>query len=153
VLAIAAAALLALPQQGILEPGKSLAGVGLGASEAQVRRAWGPRFGICRSCPRRTLYFTYSPFNALGVGVEFKRGRVIALYTLWSPPGWRTRDGVQLGTDELTVTNTYRGMLRTHCGHYDAFELRRGRASTVFWLRNGSLWSFGLQRPSLPVCR
>lgn len=152
-LAFVVAALLALPQQGVLDPGRSLAGVKLGASETQVRRAWGPRFGVCRRCPRRTLYFTYSPFNAVGVGVEFVRGRAVALYTLWSPPGWRTRDGVQIGTDELTVTSTYRGMLRTHCGHYDALELRRGRVSTVFWLRNGSLWAFGLQRASFSVCR
>jgi hypothetical protein len=153
VLTLAAAVLLALPQQGVLEPAKSLAGVRLGSSEAQVRRAFGPRFGVCRGCPRRTLYFTYSPFNALGVGAEFVRGRAVALYTLWRPPGWRTSDGLTLGTDELSVTSTYRGMLRTQCGHYYAFALRRGRVSTVFWFRNGSLWSFGLQRPSLSVCR
>jgi hypothetical protein len=153
VLALAAAVLLALPQQGILDPGKSLAGVRLGASEAQVRRALGPRVGVCRGCPRRTLYFTYTPFNAVGVGVELVRRRAVAIYTLWSPSGWQTRDGVQMGTDELTVTSTYPGMLRTHCGHYDALELRRGRVSTVFWLRNGNLWGFGLQRPSVSVCR
>lgn len=152
-LALAVAVLLALPQQGVLEPGKSLAGVRLGASETQVRRALGPRFGVCRGCPRRTLYFTYSAFNAVGVGAEFVRGRAVSLYTLWSPPGWQTSDAVQLGADELHVTNAYRGMLRTQCGHYYAFALRRGRVSTVFWFRDGRLWSFGLQRPSLSVCR
>lgn len=152
-LTLAVAALLALPQQGVLDPGKSFAGVRLGTPEVQVRRALGPRVGVCRGCPRRTLYFTYSPFNAVGVGVEFVRRRAVALYTLWSPSGWRTRDGLLMGTDELTVTSTYRGMLRTHCGHYDALQLRRGRVSTVFWFRNGNLWGFGLQRPSLSVCR
>lgn len=152
-LALAVAVLLALPGQGVLDPGKSLAGVRLGATETQVRRALGPRVGVCRACPRRTLYFTYGPFNAVGVGAEFVRGRAVAVYTLWSPSGWRTRDGVQMGTDELTVTSTYPGMLRTHCGHYDALELRRGRTSTLFWLRNGHLWAFGLQRPSVSVCR
>ena len=152
-LALAAAVLLALPHQGVLDPGRSLAGVRLGAQEAQVRRALGPRVGVCRGCPRRTLYFTYAPFNAVGVGVELARRRAVAIYTLWSPSGWQTRDGVQMGTDELTVTSTYPGMLRTHCSHYDALELRRGRVSTVFWLRNGNLWGFGLQRPSVSVCR
>jgi hypothetical protein len=153
VLAVALAVLLALPPQGVLDAGKSLAGVRLGTPEAQVRRALGPRFGVCRGCPRRTLYFTYGAFNAVGVGAEFVRGRAVALYTLWSPSGWRTREGVQMGADELTVTSTYRNTFRTHCGHYDALELRRGRVSTVFWLRNGSLWAFGLQRPSLSLCR
>jgi hypothetical protein len=153
VLTLALAALLALPPQGVLEPGRSLAGIRLGTPEAQVRRAWGPRFGVCRGCPRRTLYFTYSAFNAVGVAAEFVRGRAVALYTLWSPPGWRTIDAVQLGAEELHVTNTYRGMLRAQCGHYYAFTLRRGRVSTVFWFREGRLWSFGLQRPSLSPCR
>jgi hypothetical protein len=152
-LTLAAAVLLALPPQGVLDPGRSLAGLELGAREAQVRRAWGPRFGVCRGCPRRTLYFTYGAFNAVGVGAEFVRGRAVALYTLWSPSGWRTRQGVQMGADELTVTSTYPGSFRTHCGHYDALELRRGRVSTVFWLRNAGLWAFGLQRPSVSVCR
>jgi hypothetical protein len=153
VVTLAIAAVLALPQQGVLEPGKSLAGVRLGTPEAQVRRALGPRFGVCRGCPRRTLYFTYSAFNAVGLGAEFVRGRAVALYTLWSPPGWRTSDGVELGADELQVTNTYRGMLRTQCVHYYGFALRRGRVATAFWFRDGTLWSFGLQRPSLSLCR
>ena len=93
-LALAAAVLLALPAQGVLVPGQSLAGVRLGMPEAQVRRALGPHIGVCRGCPRRTLYFTYAPFNAVGVGVELVRRRAVAVYTLWSPSGWQTRDGV-----------------------------------------------------------
>lgn len=152
-LAVAVAALLALPQQGVLVPGKSLAGVRLGASETQVRQAWGPRFGVCRGCARRTLYFTYGPFNPVGVAAEFVRRRAVALYTLWAPSGWATSDAVQIGDDELGVKGTYPGMLRAQCSHYDAYSLRRGRVSTVFWFRNGSLWAFGLQRPSVALCR
>ena len=153
VLALAVAALLALPPQGTLVPGRSLAGVRLGASEAQVRQAWGPRVGVCRRCDRRTLYFTYTPFAAVGAAAEFVRGRAVALYTLWAPTGWKTSDGVRLGDAELNVVNVYRGTLRTHCGHYYALSLRRRRVTTLFWLRDKTLWAFGLQRPSLPVCR
>ncbi len=152
-LALAVAALLALPQQGVLVPAESLAGVRLGATEAQVRAAWGPRPGVCRGCARRTLYFTYRPFNAVGVGAEFVRGRAVALYTLWSPSGWQTSQGVVLGDDELSVTGTYRRLLRTQCGHYYALSTRRRRVTTMFWFRDGVLWGFGLQRPSLAVCR
>ena len=152
-LALAVAALLTLPQPGVLVPGKSLAGISLGAREAKVRAAWGPQVGVCSGCRRRTLYFTYGPFNPVGVGAEFVRRRVVALYTLWSPSGWRTREGVTLGAGELTVTGTYRGMVRADCGHYYAFTLRRSRVATAFWFRDGVLWAFGLLRPSLGVCR
>ena len=57
---------LALPQTGVFVPGKTLAGVRLGATEAQVRAAWGPRVGLCRGCRHRTLYFTYGKFNQVG---------------------------------------------------------------------------------------
>jgi hypothetical protein len=153
VLALGVALLLALPQQGVLVPGTSLAGMRLGATEAEVRAAWGPRAGVCRGCPRRTLYVTYGPFNAVGVAAEFTRRRAVALYTLWSPTGWQTSQGVVLGDDELSVTGTYRRMLRTQCGHYYAFSQRRARVTTVFWFRDGTLWGFGLQRPSVGVCR
>lgn len=152
-LAVAIALVLALPQQGVLVPGESLGGVRLGATETQVRAAWGPRLGVCRGCPRRTLYFTYASFDQVGAGAEFVRGRAVALYTLWSPMGWRTDRNVRLGDSELVVANAYRGMLRTECGHYYALSLRRGRVVTAFWFRDGSLWAFGIQRPSVPLCR
>lgn len=152
-LAAALAILLALPQQGILVPGESLGGLRLGATEAQVVRAWGPRRGVCRGCPRRTLYFTYARFDQVGAGAEFVGGRVVALYTLWSPTGWRTDRGVRLGDPELSVMSEYRGMLRTDCGHYHSRSLRRGRVVTAFWFRDGNLWAFGIQRPSVPLCR
>jgi hypothetical protein len=153
VLAVAIALVLALPQQGILVAGESLGDVRLGATETQVRTAWGPRVGVCRGCPRRTLYFTYASFDQVGAGAEFVRGRAVALYTLWSPTGWRTNRGVRLGDPELSVVSEYRGMLRTECGHYYALSLRRGRVVTAFWFRNESLWAFGIQRSSVPLCR
>lgn len=153
-LAVALAVLLALPSHGVLVPGKSLGGVRLGAGEAQLRKAWGPRVGVCRGCPRRTLYFNYGPFDQTGAGAEFRRGRAIALYTLWLPTGWRTDRGVSLGDSEATVTAAYGALPRTDCGHYSARVLRLGRVVTAFWFRDdGTLWAFGLLRPSVAVCR
>lgn len=152
-LALALAIVLALPQQGVLVAGKSFGGVRLGATEAQVRKAWGPHVGVCRGCERRTLYFTYAPFDQFGTGAEFVRGRAIALYTLWTPTGWRTDKGIRLGDPEIDVANAYRGMLRTECGHYFTLSLRRARVVTAFWFYDASLWAFGIQRPSVPLCR
>lgn len=153
VVALALALVLTFPQEGVLVPGRTLAGIELGATERAVRRAWGPTVGVCRGCPRRTLYLTRAPFEAAGVGAEFARGRAVALYTVGKPSGWRTGRGVGLGATELELVDAHRNTFRTECGHYSALSLRRGRVVTVFWVRDGELWGFGLQRPSIPLCR
>ena len=152
-LAVALAAALALPQHGILVPGKSLGGVRLGATEAQVRAAWGPRAGVCRGCRRRTLYFTYRRFDEVGAGVELRAGRAVALFTLALPPGWRTDRGVRLGDSTISVNGAYGALPRIDCGHYYALVQRRRNVATAFYFKGDTLWAFGLMRASVPVCR
>ena len=60
-LLITASAAAAAPRAGIVVPGKSLGGLSLGATTAQVRSAWGSRFGVCRDCRVQTWYFNYRP--------------------------------------------------------------------------------------------
>lgn len=144
---------LALPQAGVFVPGKSLAGVRLGATETQVRAAWGPHVGVCRDCRHRTLYFTYGKFNQVGTGAEFVRGRAVALYTLWIPTGWRTDKGVRLGDTQLTVNGIYGALPRFECGHYNVLVQRRAGVVSAFCFKGDLLWAFVLQRPSEPVCR
>src|SRR5919202_255612 len=88
---------LALPQHGVLVPGRSLGGLRLGATRAEVRTAWGASYGRCRGCADETWYFTYRAFTPQGAGVSFRSGRAVALFTLWSPPGWRTSRGLTIG--------------------------------------------------------
>jgi hypothetical protein len=85
--------------------------------------------------------------------VEFRGRSVAALFTLWSPTGWRTREGLQIGDDETRITNLYGRLPRTHCTTYDAYLLARGRSTTAFYVFSGKVWGFGLNRRSLPVCR
>ena len=144
---------LALPQAGVFVPGKSLAGVRLGATEAQVRAAWGPHVGVCRGCRHRTLYFTYGKFNQVGTGAEFQRGHAVALYTLWVPTGWRTDKGVRLGDTPLSVNGVYGTMPRFECGHYSVMVQRRGSVTSAFYFKDDLLWAFALQRSSEPACR
>jgi hypothetical protein len=153
VVAVALAVALALPQGGVLVPGQSLGGVRLGASERRVRAAWGPHVGVCRGCPRPTLYFTYAKFAQTGTGAEFRRGRATALFTLWKPTGWRTDRGVRLGDTELSVNGEYGVLPRVECGHYHALLLRRGATVSAFYFKNETLWAFGLLRASARVCR
>jgi hypothetical protein len=123
-------------------------------SPAQVQHAWGTRYGRCRSCRRTTWYFNYRRFHPAGATVEFTRGRVSAVSTLWSPPGWRTRDGrLRLGATGTAVNARYGTLVSIDCGTYRALILTRGNVTTSFYLYNDKLWGFGLQRPGASPCR
>ena len=153
VLAAVLAFALALPQPGVFVPGRSLGGMRLGATEAQLRTAWGPQTGVCRGCPQRTLYFTYRKFDRVGTGAELRAGRAVALFTLWAPTGWRTDRGVRIADTTVSVNGVYGTMPRVDCGHYYALLQRRGSVVSAFYFKNDALWAFGLQRASVPVCR
>ena len=85
--------------------------------------------------------------------MELRRGRVVAAFTLWQPPGWRTSDGLALGESEARITETYGALTRIECGGYSALTMRKGDAITVFYVFDRALWGFGLTRPDVPVCR
>ena len=154
VLVLAGTAAAAAPKAGVLVPGRSLGGVSLGMTQAQVRDLWGPRHGVCRDCRGRTLwYFNRERFRPQGAGVELRDGRVVAVFTLWKPPGWRTSDGLRLGEQEARITEMYDAQTRFECGGYSALTMRTGRAVTAFYVDEGRLWGFGLIRPDALVCR
>jgi hypothetical protein len=154
-LAVAATTLAAVPSAGdrVLVPGRSLGGLMLGGSEADVRAAWGNRFGRCRSCAQPTWYFNERPFEPKGLGVEFRRGRVTALFTLWQPDGWRSTRGVRLGDPEARVGQLEGPTIRVGCAGYAALTQADGDAVTAFYVVYGRVWGFGLVRAGVPVCR
>src|SRR5215211_4348933 len=150
---LAASASAALPRRGVLVPGKSLGGVRLGMTPAQVRTAWGSSFGVCRSCRERTWYFNYDAFQPQGAAVRFRRGRVDAVWTLWSPPGWHTRDrSLRLGVLEPQVQAAVGALVTIPCGSYRALILTRSGVTTVYYLFGNKLWGFGLSRPGASPC-
>jgi hypothetical protein len=159
---LTAAAILALtvapaaaapPTAGELVPGESLGGLRLGATKTQVERAWGRAYGICTNCPRETWYFNYFAFEPEGVGTEIRGGRTAALFTLHSPAGWRSRQGLELGAGVAEVRGTYGVLTRFDCNGYYALVLERPRTRTAFYILRERLWAFGLSRPSVGVCR
>jgi hypothetical protein len=152
-LAFTASASAELPQTGVLVPGKSLGGLRLGATKSQVRAAWGTRFGLCRNCRLTTWYFTYRSFDPHGAGVTFKRGKAVALFTLWSPAGWRTSTGLRLGDFAGRITGLYGALPRTDCEGYYALTMRRRSTLTAFYVDDGKVWGFGLLRLGDPICR
>lgn len=151
--AVALAALvLGLPVKGVVVPGESFAGLRIGATQAQVRSAWGTRFGRCRGCSQPTWYFTYENFQPQGAGVAFLNGRVTSLFTIWSPSAWRTSRGLAVGDPEARVAALYGVLPRTECGTYAALVLRRGRVDTQFYVYKGNVWGFGLTTAGAPPC-
>lgn len=150
--ALAAAGTAKPPPAGILIPGTSLGGARLGMTAAQVRATWGSDFGRCRSCPHKTWYYNYAPFRPEGTGVEFRAGRVAAVFTLWAPSSWHTPKRLRIGDPESRATQLYGALPRVRCGGYDALTMP-GRATTSFFVRGGKIWGFGLSRAAVPVCR
>ena len=149
---LALAAML-LPQPGVLVPGKSLAGIRLGATPAQVERAWGRFHGTCKGCAHRTWYFTYARFDRHGAAVEFRNGRVAAAWTLSQPAGWRTSRGLVLGTPAAQITTFYGALKETRCRDYRALTQVRHGSTTAFYVVGDTLWGFGLMRRQAQVCR
>lgn len=125
----------------------------LGTARAAVRSAWGNDFGRCRGCRFPTWYFTYRPYAPQGAGIELRRGRVAAVFTLWSPPGWRTRQGLRIGDPSSRIGELYGPLARRECPGYYALILTGRRALTAFYVVGEKVWGFGLSRPSVPVCR
>jgi hypothetical protein len=143
---------LGLPQHGVVVPGHSFAGMKLGATKAQVRTAWGPRYGRCRNCKQTTWYFTYREFQPQGAGVAFQLDGAASYFTLWSPRGWRTNRGLTIGDPEVEITSIYGVLPRIECGTYAAHVLRRGKTDTQFYVYRRKVWGFGISRAGAPPC-
>ena len=152
-LAIPSVATAAPPRVGSVVPGESLGGLTLGATGAQVRAAWGSRHGLCRDCRVRTWYFNFRPFEPQGAGVSFRRGRAVALFTVWSPADWRTDRGLGVGDPAARIAGIYGPLLRVNCGTYSGFTLRRGKTRTTFYVVDEQVWGFGLSLLTEPTCR
>lgn len=151
-LALATAAIAKPPPAGVLIPGKSLGGVRLGMTPAQVRASWGSDFGRCRGCRHTTWYYNYAPFTPKGAGVEIRGGRVAAVFTLWAPSSWHTPRRLRIGDPAARVTQLYGALPQVHCAGYDALTMP-GSTTTSFFIREGNVWGFGLSRAGVPVCR
>ena len=141
------------PGAGVLVPGTSLGGLRLGMTLPQVEARWGRAYGRCRNCARPTLYFNMYAFRPEGAGVELRGGRVSAVFTLWAPGAWRTRDGVQVGDGVADVTATYGPMTRTDCEGYYALSRRSGGVTSAVYVVGAEVWGFGLLARGSPVCR
>ena len=146
------AAAHAPPRTGVLVPGKSLGGVSLGMTEAEVIAAWGKQHGVCADCADPTWYFNYEPFRPQGTGVVFDHGRVATAFTVWRPIGWKTPEGLFLGADASDVARIYGSLDKRACVSYEALLLPGKHVTSVFYVFRDKVWGFGLTRPDASPC-
>ena len=153
-LAAASAAATAPPDSGVLVPGRTLGGIALGSSRADVVAAWGRAFGRCRDCGLETLYFNRYAFRPEGAAVELRDGRVVSVYTLWAPPGWRTSAGLRIGEPSLRLEATYRAAPAASRAAATPRTSSRGSGPrSVVYVVDDAVWGFALLGPGRPVCR
>ena len=137
---------------GEFVPGRSLAGVELGMTRAEVLATWGVRHGVCRSCAAETWYFNERPFHPQGKGVVLERGRVVHAFTLWQPDGWLTPEGLELGASAGEIGATYGELDERACRGYSALVREEEDAQSVFYAYEEEVWGFGLVRPGRSPC-
>jgi hypothetical protein len=143
----------ALPRAGVLVTGQSLAGISLGDSEAKVRALWGSHFSRC--CAPGTWFYVYPPpSDPVGAAVEFRHGKVVAVYTLGSPAGWHTQTGVRIG-QILENPPAVKGQSSVYfaCAGYGAKSTRSSSGAVTSILTQGaSVYGFALTAPSVSPC-
>lgn len=153
-LCLSSTAAAALPEPGTLVPGRTLAGIRIGEPATGVRATLGHRYGLCQGCSVTTWYFNYRPFDEHGLGVEFRRGRVSAIYTLWQPPGWHAQSGLPLGAVQAQVTQVAGTLIPVQCtGGYEALVTDTHAVRTAYYIVDGKLWGFGLVPALESPCR
>ena len=150
---LAATVAASLPLHGSVVPGMSLGGLKLGDTQQRVVGHWGTKFAVCRGCRSTTWYYNYVPYEPQGAGVEFRNGRVASLFTLWSPTGWHTPEGIRTGDPASQVVRLYGLLTRLDCGTYQAYQMPRRQTTTTFYVFGEKVWGFGISRRSVPVCR
>src|SRR5580765_5901489 len=97
-----------LPTQGLVRPGVSFAGIRIGDSMPRVRTVWGTGYQVCKYSVDRTWLYEYHGSEPLGAAVRFQHGQVAAAFSLGSPAGGRTKDGLSMGGPLANVYQYYK---------------------------------------------
>ena len=140
-------------------PGVSLGGLQIGYTKDQVMTHWGHSYRIC---PKNVCkgtdtvwYYVYGGSEPLGAAVRFNpAGRVNAVFTLGSPAGWRTAQGLLIGQGVSDAQRLYGSNLKwSVCIGYGAMSMRTGKAITSIYTTGESIYGFAITSPGTPICQ
>jgi hypothetical protein len=157
-----------IPQHGVFVVGKTLAGVGLGYTQAQVKARWGAGYTLCTAKPLCTAkqpvwLYEYRIGEPLGVAVRFRDGRSVSVFTLGAVGvqplsvggggGWKTAEGLRITDPISNIANFYgAATIDTSCAFYDAISMRTGGVTSSFYTASGTVYGFALTAAGEPVC-
>jgi len=158
-----------IPQHGIFVVGKTLAGVGLGYTQAQVKAHWGAGYTLCTlkplcSATAPVWLFEYQTGEPLGVAVRFHNGKTVAVFTLGAVGvnslsaggggGWKTAQGLGITDPVSNISSFYAAAtIDTNCSFYDAISMRQGKVTSSFYTSSGTVYGFALTAQGEPVCQ
>jgi hypothetical protein len=142
------------PTRGKVVPGKTIGGISLGMTEAQVKAHWGGNYVIGPQPVRgyTTWLYEYRGAEPLGAAVKFQNNKVVAVFTLGSPAGWGL-SGAMMGDPISNVYNVFGSTGQANCIGYDALTVRIGPTTTSFYSAAGVIYGYALTAASQPACQ
>jgi hypothetical protein len=141
------------PVKGIVVPGISFAGIKLGDTEQRVRAVWGSSFTACGYCKDTTWLYEYRGGEPLGAAARFENGKLVAVFSLGSPAGWKTDKGLYMGDPIENVYQYYPATGTTRCIGFDAITAKTGKSVTAFYSAAGVVYGFAMVIPGMTVCQ
>ena len=117
-----------------------------------MRKLWGGHFSRCAGCrPETWFYFYPPPADPVGAGVQFVGGKVVAVFTLGSPAGWRTASGIKVG--QILGFPRASDPQWLSCNGYSAKPAARSGTAVASILTQGAaVYGFSLTRPGVSPC-
>ena len=127
---------------------------------AQVKRVWGGNYKLCprsSACPLtktdQVWDYIYERGEPLGAAVRFRHGIVTAVFTLGSPTGWHTQQGLGVG-EQIEKANELYGQLAWHvCTGYAAMSMRNGNTITSIYTTGENVYGFALTASTESICQ
>jgi hypothetical protein len=169
-----------LPAAGKVVPGRSIGGVSLGMTEAQVVKIWGPLYEVCTRCGAQLVWlYEYRGEVGSGAAIKFNiptpavtstgtvaklspkaaataktlgaKARVVAVFTLGEPEDWGVK-GAMIGDPPSNVYNLFGNTGNTQCIGYSAMTVDIGGVITSFYSSSGVIYGFALTNSNESPC-
>jgi len=157
-----------IPQHGVFVVGKTIAGVGLGFTQAQVKAHWGSGYTLCTAKPlysaaQPVWLYEYAIGEPLGVAVRFRAGKTVSVFTLGAVGvqplsaggggGWKTAQGLHITDPVSNIYSFYSAAtIQTNCILYGAISMKVDGVTSSFYTSSGTIYGFALSARGEPIC-